>query len=221
MGIVPAEDFIEVARQRNMMGEIGLIVLETAASRFAKSERMRHWKGRFSVNLSVAELNDPRLLDQLRWTLDKAGLEPERIAVEIPCSVIYERGSERIAKVAAQLRRLGMSVVIDGIEPGTLGLIDISRMQASMGKLSGSFTEAGMASRRGHDEMAQTIAQLQGIGVAVFANAISSVEMANTARSAGVDGLQGYLFAEPLELDRYEERYFGNTPEKAMGRSKR
>ncbi len=217
VGIVPAEDFIEVARQRNMLGEIGLIVLESAASRFANSERMRQWKGRFSINLSVAELNDPQLLDQLRWTLDKAGLEPERIAVEIPCSVIHERGSERIAEVAARLRRLGVSVVVDGIQPGTLGLIDISRLEACIGKLAGSFTEAGMTDQHAHQEMAQTVAQLQGIGLSVFAKAISSPEMAQAARTAGVDGLQGYFLAEPLDLDRYEERYFADIPPTAMG----
>ncbi|MBY8975063.1 EAL domain-containing protein [Rhodobacteraceae bacterium NNCM2] len=217
VGIVPAEDFIEVARQRNMLGEIGMAVLEKASSSFAMGQWARQWCGQLSVNLSAAEMNDPQIVDHLRWTIDKGCLAPERIGVEIPCSLVHDRGAERVAEVIGRLRALGVSVIIDGVEPGTLSLVDFSRLDASAAKLSGSFIERGMTDPQSQIEMTQTVAQLKMIGLNVYAKAISSVEMAVAARAAGVDGLQGYALSEPLDLKTCEERFLGDPGPMKLG----
>lgn len=212
-GLVPAEDFVEVARQRNLLSEIGSVVLEQASAAMADLSGPTGMPATLSINLSASELTDAQLLDRLRWALDRSSLDPERLVAEIRLPVFADRGADRILDALAKLRMLGLGVLIDGLCPIEVSVIDLARVPATAVKLSESALDQASGDASRHDQMAQAIHGLKMQGLSVFAKGLSRRAQITTARRLEVDGLQGYAICEPMEIEACRARFFGQMAE--------
>src|SRR5579884_4310554 len=138
-GVIPPLRFIPLAEQTGLMPELGEWVL-TQACRQARSWTSASGEPPFvSVNISIRQLEDPEFIVRFRRALDRSGLEPSRLKVEVTESVLAN-GVDTISPLLAQLREMGVGVLLDDFGTGYSSLAYLRELPLDGVKLDRIFT---------------------------------------------------------------------------------
>ena len=197
-GLLGPNEFIGLAEESGSISSIGRWVLREACA------TLKHWTEAepaaahlsVSVNLSVAELQDRNLVKDVAEALKRSGLAPERLHLEVTESVL-STDPEAASRALAQLRDLGVWLVIDDFGTGHSSLTALQRFPFRVLKIDRSFV--GGIGIRPADEtiVTATLALAHGLGLSVVAEGVETPEQAEFLTRGGCEELQGYLCGRP------------------------
>jgi len=115
---VPPIQFIAIAEQANLIGEIGKLVFDQVCREIAC------WKQNgindnitVAINLSAREFKDTELVNNIQRKLLEYAVEGEKIVLEITESLFME-DKESVLRIMNQLRDLGIRFAIDDFGTG-------------------------------------------------------------------------------------------------------
>ena len=189
-GLVSPVDFVPVAEEIGLIGEIGAWVL-TEACRQASA-----WPGKQSVavNLSPAQFGVTDLVAKVDSALAESGLDPRRLELEITESVPL--GDESLAALHA-LQERGIRIAVDDFGTGYSSLSYLRRFPFDKIKIDQSFVRE-LASRPDCIKIVRSITSLgQSLGVTTTAEGVETPEQFAQLQAAGCDQVQGYHFGRP------------------------
>jgi diguanylate cyclase (GGDEF)-like protein len=198
-GLVPPSEFIPVAEETGLIVQIGQWVLEEAcaATRRWQQESPRHRDLTLSVNLSPRQVSQPDLLEQVVGALERSGLDPRCLKLEITESVVMENADAAIV-LFKRLRALGVQLSIDDFGTGYSSLSYLHRFPLSHLKIDRSFVSR-MTETKDNAEIVRTIITLaHNLGMKVIAEGVETSEQNELLRSLGCEYGQGYLFSRPV-----------------------
>jgi diguanylate cyclase (GGDEF)-like protein/PAS domain S-box-containing protein len=197
-GLLGPGEFIHLAEESGSISSIGRWVLRESCA------TLKQWTDAepaaahlpVSVNLSVAELQDRNMVEEVAEALKRSGLAPERLHVEVTESVL-STDPEAAARALARLRDLGVCLVIDDFGTGNSSLTALQRFPFRVLKIDRSFV--GGIGIRSADEtiVTATVALAHGLGLSVVAEGVETTEQAEFLTRAGCEELQGYLLGRP------------------------
>jgi diguanylate cyclase (GGDEF)-like protein len=90
LGLLPPGRFISIAEETGLIVPIGKWVLETACAQNMAWQRQGLSAIRIAVNLSPRQFADPNLLDDIRTALEKSGMPPQLLELEITESMVMQ-----------------------------------------------------------------------------------------------------------------------------------
>jgi diguanylate cyclase (GGDEF)-like protein/PAS domain S-box-containing protein len=192
-GLVPPVDFIGLAEETGLIVDIGDWVLHRAATDVA-SWGMPELE--CAVNLSPRQLASPDVVERVTRALERTGLAPHRLTVEITETAVLEDVEEAV-RVLERLKQLGLQVAVDDFGTGYASLGYLKRLPVDCVKIDRSFvTEVGAGG-----EDAKIAAAVIGLAAALDLKVIAEGIETQAQRQALIDlGCrygQGYLFARP------------------------
>ncbi|MEW8505454.1 MAG: EAL domain-containing protein [Candidatus Thiodiazotropha sp.] len=196
-GQVPPGLFIEVAEEIGIIGDIGRWVLHTACHQLAKWDQDNFRVPRISVNLSVQQIDREALVAQVSEELQKSGLSPERLELEVTESMLI-RNPELSRTVLAELKTIGVNFAIDDFGTGYSSLAYLKLLPLDRIKIDQSFVrDIGQDS---NDEaiVRAIIALSKNLGLESVAEGVENTDQAEFLLQAGSDLAQGYLYSHPL-----------------------
>lgn len=196
-GLVPPLQFIPIAETNGQIIEIGAWVIETACKQLATWHRAGHAGLRMAVNLSVVQLQDPSLEQRLLESLNRWGLSPPDLELEITESVLIHKPEKAVQRFAA-LRKLGIRLSIDDFGTGYSSLNYLRVLPIQAFKLDRSFIEGLGKDETCLEICASTIHLAQNLGLDIVAEGVETEIQVQWLRTLGCPILQGYLFARPL-----------------------
>ena len=197
-GLLGPNEFIPLAEESGSISSIGRWVLREACA------TLKHWTEAepaaahlsVSVNLSVAELQDRNLVKDVAEALKRSGLAPERLHLEVTESVL-STDPEAASRALAQLRDLGVWLVIDDFGTGHSSLTALQRFPFRVLKIDRSFV-GGIGIRTADETIVTaTLALAHGLGLSVVAEGVETPEQAEFLTRGGCEELQGYLCGRP------------------------
>jgi diguanylate cyclase (GGDEF)-like protein len=199
-GLVMPGEFVAMAEDTGLIVPIGRWVLHAAC------QAARDWQRRFplegppflSVNLSVRQLQQPDLLEDVAGALDASGLDPDELMLEITESVLVT-DQETMLERLAELRVLGVHLAIDDFGTGYSSLAYLRHLPVDTLKLAKPFVDGLL---HGREEAALTNAILRIadlLGLQVIAEGIEQEAQARELEGLGCRYGQGYHFARPLD----------------------
>ena len=197
-GLLGPNEFIGLAEESGSISSIGRWVLREACA------TLKHWTEAepaaahlsVSVNLSVAELQDRNLVKDVAEALKRSGLAPERLHLEVTESVL-STDPEAASRALAQLRDLGVWLVIDDFGTGNSSLTALQRFPFRVLKIDRSFV-GGIGIRTADETIVTaTLALAHGLGLSVVAEGVETPEQAEFLTRGGCEELQGYLCGRP------------------------
>ena len=198
-GLVLPVDFIALAEESELIVAIGRVILEKAC-RQAQLWRQR-WPDEnlvMSVNLSPRQFLDPDLANGISQVLQRSGLEPCALELEITESSVMDR-SETSLSVLHRLRALGVRVVLDDFGTGYSSLAYLRQLPLDTIKVDRSFV-TDLDVRDPNVGIIRAVVSLaHGLGITVVAEGIETDEQARRLRELGCDMGQGYAWAHPAE----------------------
>ena len=206
-GLVPPMAFIPLAEETGQILPIGRWVLESAC------RQMRDWQARHpaaaalvvSVNLSAKQFAQADLVGEVAAILDRTGLDPATLELEITESVVMDQSEASIERLRG-LRALGVKLVLDDFGTGYSSLSYLRRLPLDTIKIDRSFVSGLDAGEAAIDApIVQAVISLaHGLGIGVVAEGIETETQLAWLRRLGCDRGQGYLYARPLPSARVD-----------------
>jgi len=201
LGQTPPGEFIQLAEETGLINPIGGWVLREACTLWMALEAQGVCKGlTLSVNLSVAQLANPELVDQLKQVLQDTGMPPAQLELELTESHLMDNPVTAQARVSA-LKELGVQIAIDDFGTGYSSLAYLKRFELDKLKVDQSFV-LGMMDDSADAAIVHAVIGLgHTLGLAVVAEGVETLATAQALTALGCDELQGYCFSRPLPLN--------------------
>jgi diguanylate cyclase (GGDEF)-like protein len=197
-GLVPPLSFIPVAEETGLIISIGRWVLQTACRQArAWLDALPDARLVMSVNLSARQFAQPGLVDEIAGILAETSLPAELLELEITESALMDH-SEVGTRALRALRELGVRLVLDDFGTGYSSLSYLKHLPLDTIKIDRSFV-AGLETDAADLPIVQAVVALaHGLGIAVVAEGIETVEQRRLVHELGCDRGQGFLFARPM-----------------------
>jgi diguanylate cyclase len=197
LGVLPPSLFIPMAEELGLIDELGLKVLELGCRQMVDWEAAGLYVPRLAVNLSVRELEQSQLPGQISEILERTGLDPARLELEVTESKLMRHAEMAILALNA-MRALGVTLAIDDFGTGYSSLSYLKRLPLNRLKIDRSFVE-GLTQDVNDDSIARAIIALaHTLGLEVLAEGIEAREQADFLFREGCVEGQGYLYDRPL-----------------------
>jgi diguanylate cyclase (GGDEF)-like protein/PAS domain S-box-containing protein len=199
-GWVRPDEFVPAAEETGLILDLGRRILAEAC-RCAGGLGAAHPGGlHVSVNLSVKQLAQADLVEQVRRTLDESGMDPARLRLEVTESVLVENPADAAATLG-RLKDLGLRVLMDDFGTGYSSLSALHRLPLDGLKVDRSFVQAMGQDGRAGQVVASVLALARGLGLEVVAEGIERPDQLAGLRLLGCDAGQGFLFSPAADAD--------------------
>jgi diguanylate cyclase len=202
-GIVSPVEFVPLAEECGLIGEIGGWVIREAC----RQTRVWQIEGvpslRVSVNLSASQFRDSGLLDLIRSALDDAGLEPRYLEVELTESAVMS-DPEKSIDILEHLSAMGVLVSVDDFGTGYSSMSYLRRFPIDKLKIDRVFIDE-IVSRPEDASIVRAIVSLaHSLRLKVVAEGVETPAQLDFLKTAGCDEYQGYHFSRPLPAADFE-----------------
>nr|WP_249164033.1 EAL domain-containing protein [Bradyrhizobium jicamae] len=190
-GMVSPAEFIPVAEDTGLIGELGEWVLRTACKEAAT------WPDhvRLAVNVSPIQFKNLSLALKVASALAASGLKPDRLELEITEAVLI--GDDEIAlAILHQLRAIGVRIALDDFGTGYSSLSYLKRFPFDKIKIDRSFVSDIAVD--GSSTIVQAVVNIAASrNMTTTAEGVETEQQRDLLRSLGCTEMQGYLFSAP------------------------
>jgi diguanylate cyclase (GGDEF)-like protein/PAS domain S-box-containing protein len=197
LGDIPPSQFIPIAEETRLIIPIGAWVIDRACQQMAQWAQEGLGEVQVSINLSAVQLSDESLIDALRASIDRHGISPSKLELEITESTLMQSVESYLPKLAA-IRALGVKLSIDDFGTGYSSLNYLNRFPLDRLKIDRSFVHDMLDDPTDLAITRAIIGLGHTLGLRVVAEGVETQQEVNILRDAGCDELQGYFFARPL-----------------------
>jgi diguanylate cyclase (GGDEF)-like protein len=149
-----------------------------------------------AVNVSAHNLIHDAFADDVLTGLEDAGLEPQRLIVELTETALMHDPA-RVGRLFGVLDDAGVRVSIDDFGSGYTSLGYLSSLPVRELKIDGSFIRALPASRA-RSIVRSMIDVGHNLDLVVVGECVEDEATADLLRDLGCDQAQGYVFARPM-----------------------
>jgi diguanylate cyclase (GGDEF)-like protein len=201
-GVVGPGEFIPVAEASGLIIPLGGRVLDLALEQLAAWRRQDEAFAdvMVSVNVSAAQLRQPRFVTDLRATLERVALPPSALTLEITERVLLRPDGPAV-KAAHALRRMGVDLALDDFGTGYSSLSTLRSLPVSSLKIDRSFVEGLGRDDADTGVISGILRMAGGSRLSVVAEGVETDVQARLLVSMGCDRAQGYHYARPLPAD--------------------
>lgn len=204
-GVIPAGVFISTAIRHGLLADISRVLLGRSCANYAE------WRDRgisppaVSVNFTGAELRSGVSVEQIRWAIERYGMDPAQLAIEIPESVLYEDGWEENLAAIRGLRALGVPFWLDDFgsdagDPATLSKVDFALTKVDRKIVGALDDDPAMAGR-----LRELVQEAKAQGMKIIAKGVETRPQIDVLMGLGCDGQQGFAIARPMAEDAFAE----------------
>ncbi len=204
-GLLFPGEFLKLAEETGLIVPISWWILRVACRQLHEWQRQIPGAASLwmSVNLSVRQLLQSDMVDQVRCILDETGLEAHSLKLEITEHALMEYG-EVTTRLLTELRDMGIQLCIDDFGTGYSSLSYLQRFPIDVLKIDRSFiNQIGDHGQR--SEIVKTIIELVRIlGLQAVAEGTETIHQARELQRLKCDFGQGWLFSKAVEAAEIE-----------------
>jgi diguanylate cyclase len=199
-GLLFPDSFLPIAERAGLMGLVAGQVLERSLRDLA-SWRAQNRQLSVAVNLSVSNLQDVELPQQVELLLVLHGIPAEALVLEITENILMA-DAERSGQVLDRLRAIGVLLSVDDYGTGYSSLAYLQALPVDELKLDRSFVTHMSSDPRAATIVRSTIELSHQLGMLMVAEGVEDAAALQMLREAGCDVAQGYHVARPMAAEQ-------------------
>lgn len=194
-GMIPPLKFIYVAEETGLIVKIGQWVMETACCFIKELNDSTGGRFKISVNISVIQLMQTDFVQTVRTALQKTGLEPSLLELEITESKLVEALEMNLQKMN-ELRKLGVKLSIDDFGKGFSSLSYLKQLPVDTLKIDKCFVDD---IPENDNSMIESIIHIgHQRNLRIVAEGVEKQEQTEFLARYKCDMAQGYYYSMPL-----------------------
>ena len=209
-GLIYPSDIISVAEDTGLIVPIGAWVLEESCRQMVQWRRDHEMARQLSmsINMSSKQLMQPDIAEVVTRTLDRTGLDPSCLRLELTESVLMDNAESAVTKLS-RLRKRGVQIHIDDFGTGYSSLSYLQRLPVDTLKIDRTFISQLTLQAESSEIVGAIITLARNLGMSVAAEGVETVEQADGLKALECEYCQGFYYYRPLE-SRDVEALFAN-----------
>ncbi len=196
LGLLGAGPLVTAARAARLERELTEHAHRVALAEIAGWPRALA-KLRVSLNITAADLSDPEFADRFAAMAKHAGVDPDRLTLELTEQAMLSEPANAAAQLA-QIRALGSAIAIDDFGTGYSSLSLFARLPIDYLKIDSGFTRSLDGSDRDRIVVRAIVDLARALGLLVVAEGIENAAQLDRLRELGVATWQGFLKSGPV-----------------------
>ena len=199
-GCVPPMQFIPLLEKSGAIHDFTSFLFEQTLADLAELHHMQPDLF-MAVNLSICQLQEPRLLEIIRKNLTANGLDAKYLECEL--SESQELAEEVLAnQVLPKLSQQGVAISIDDFGTGYSSFVRLEQVKIQKLKIDLCFVRQLFDAPKNQAIVSSMIKLGHDLGCPVLAEGIETTDQQKWLRDNGCDYGQGYWFSRALPLDQ-------------------
>jgi diguanylate cyclase (GGDEF)-like protein/PAS domain S-box-containing protein len=197
-GVLPPQEFIQIAEDCGLIVQIGQWVLRAACLQAQTWLAAGIRFGTMAVNISAVEFRNDRFLEQVCDILESTGLEPRHLELELTETAVM-RNFDATSAVLQSLSAMGIRIAVDDFGTGYSNLSYLKRFPINTLKLDKSFVHDIPASADMATIVRSVIHMGQSLHLQVVAEGVENADQLKFLQAYDCAEGQGYYFSKPVE----------------------
>jgi len=202
LGMLGPDVFIPIAERSGLILPIGDWVLDQACAQLRAWHDAGHPHWTMAVNLSPLQFAAPGLVETVKETLQKHGLEADRLTLEITETTAM-KNVETSLQILNALTRLGVRISIDDFGTGYSSLLYLKRMPATELKIDRAFVRDLEQNAEDAAIVSSIVALGRSLQLKVVAEGVETAGQRDYLSNLGCDQLQGYHLGRPMAAEDF------------------
>ena len=205
-GLLPPDDFINIAEETGLIVSLGRWVFEIACAQLASWSAEPEMARLFlSVNISARQLHDKRFVRNVLEAVESSGADATRLKLELTESVMLADVGDTIAKLK-DLKARGVGFSLDDFGTGYASLTYLKRLPLDQLKIDRSFV-ADMLNSPRDAAIARSVVELgRSLGLTVIAEGVETPAQRDLLAEYGCHVFQGNLFGQPAPVEALRQQ---------------
>lgn len=209
-GLVSPEEFLLLAKESGIMNQIGEMVLLYACQQNKKWQDSGISPIVVSVNFSMYQFLQMDIIEVVGNILNKIGLDPKWLEIEINESTIMKDESTVLSKIE-DLRQMGVSISIDNFGTGYSSLLYLQKVKVNTIKLDKYFIKDIPTEFTSSEIVSAIIHLCQKLKIKTVAVGVEKKEQFQFLMKSHCDEIQGEIYSHPLQDKEFEQLLKGGT----------
>jgi len=190
--IVPASDFVKVARRLGLIRMVDHQILDLTLDILKRAK-----SARLSLNVSIETSYDADWLSKLTMAIRRRPDIAARLTIEITESHV-SRDIDETCRFIGFLKQLGCKTAIDDFGAGFTTFSNLKKLPVDIIKIDGRFAENLAVSAENRNFIKALVELAKMFGTKTVVEWVDDNDTALLLKSWGVDYLQGYGFGAPV-----------------------
>lgn len=157
-----------------------------------------------SVNISRINLVDDEIIDVIAKLKDTYKINEDLLHFEITESAYTDDLRSIIGRIS-KIREMGFKIAMDDFGSGYSSLNTLKDIPIDILKLDMGFLRGESNMEKGRCIIGSVIGMAHSLGLSIVAEGVETSEQAEFLNSLGCDVIQGYLYARPMTVGKFEE----------------
>lgn len=202
-GLIFPGDFIPLSEEHDFIIPLGRWVIDAACKQIAQWQMDKVPIVPVAINVSAHQLHDDRLPADVLAALERYGVLPGLLEIEITESSLIE-DTQLAQRNLERLAAIGIKIALDDYGTGFSGLSRLKQLPINAVKIDRSFIRD---IRNDNDDaviVASTITLAHNLGLIVIAEGVESKDQLVHLKAAGCDQVQGFFLQRPVSAQDIE-----------------
>jgi diguanylate cyclase (GGDEF)-like protein/PAS domain S-box-containing protein len=201
-GLIMPVEFIPLAEVSDLIRPLSLWVIEAALKQI-KVWQQQGQKKNVSINISVRNLLDSELCEQVQKLCKQYAVLPGQLEFEITESALIS-DPDRVRETLLAFSLLGIHLSIDDYGTGYSSLAYIKQLPVDTLKIDRTFVQHMLEHQEDSIIVKSTINLAHNLGLQVVAEGIEEQAVASALQAMQCDYAQGYFFGKPVPAEQLE-----------------
>lgn len=209
LGFIPPDEFIPIAEESGDILAIGTLVFESVCMTIKECSLAEKGISSIAVNLSVVQCMQENLAGQLLTILNRYGLQPSWIKLEITETAAVN-SPKILHRNVERLNQKGIKFSLDDFGTGYSNIVSIAELPLDTIKLDKSMIWASEENEKSKIILETSVAMVKKMKMSIVAEGVETASQAEELKRLGVDYLQGYYYSRPVNLEQFLKLTDGN-----------
>ena len=199
-GILSANEFVAIAEDTGLITAIGYWAIRQACTDLKKLHAVFGEELVMSINLSVRQFKDDRLVQEIATIFSDTGIQAGDIELELTETSFMEN-IDLVSLCMRPLSFFGINFSLGNFGTGSSSFLHLQRLPITAVKIDSRFMAELQRSRNDRRLVSAMITLARNLGKVVVADGVENDEQKEWLAQSGCDHMQGNYFAEPQSLD--------------------
>jgi len=200
-GVILPDLFLKAIETTGKSGRLGEVILYHALSALNSWDRAGFRVPSVGVNFSSEELRDPKLVEKIKWEVDRFEIPPARLTIEVLENVVCNNDDDTITRNIRSLAAQGFGIDLDDFGTGHASIANLRRFAVNRIKIDRSFITN--IDKDGEQQVmaAAIIRMAESLGLATLAEGVENIAEHSKLVELQCQYIQGFGIAKPMPFE--------------------
>ncbi|NOX72313.1 MAG: EAL domain-containing protein [Alphaproteobacteria bacterium] len=200
-GLILPGLFLRAIESTGRSERLGEVILYHSLSALKSWDRAGLRIPSIGVNFSSDELRNPKLVEKIKWEVDRFEIAPARITIEVLENVVSDHDDDVITRNIRSLAAQGFGIDLDDFGTGHAAIANIRRFAVNRIKIDRSFITKIDSDTEQQVLTSAIIGMAESLGLETLAEGVETMAEHGRLAQMGCRYIQGFGIARPMPFE--------------------